>query len=95
MARNPYPPSRYKRNKYLGKRVKDTGKPGLDNLSEVERICKAILQDYKKGRISRKTANGRFARLHNAIIKRDSDFKNHPRKMKKALQIIEKYWAKL
>ncbi len=78
---------------YLGHRVRDTGEPGLDSLDEVRRISKAILEDYRKGRIDKKTASGRFARLHNTIIPRDSDFIDL--KKVRALEIIEEYWDKL
>ena len=81
-----------RRTVYLGHRVKDTGKPGLDNLSEVRRISQAILRDYKAGRIDKKTASGRFARLHNTIIPRDPDLKGKRRKAKK---IVKQYWEKL
>ena len=55
---------------YLGWRVKDTGKAGLDSISECERIAKKIYEDYKAGRLIRQEANGRFALLHNTIIPR-------------------------
>jgi len=78
---------------YLGHRVKDTGEPGLDSLDEVRRLSKAILEDYREGRINKKTASGRFARLHNTVIPRDSDFVGL--KKVRALEIIEEYWDKL
>jgi len=84
--------SKKNRNIYLGKRVKDVKKPGLDTLAEVERISKAIINDYKRGRISKKTASGRFARLHNTIIPKDSKLKGKKRKAKK---IVKKYWNML
>lgn len=81
-----------RRNVYLGKRVKDVRKPGLDTLTEVRGICRAILNDYKCGKISKKTASGRFARLHNAIIPRNSKLAG---KKRKAKAIVRQYWRKL
>ena len=48
---------------YLGKRVRDTGRPGLDRPSEFVGIAKAIARDYRSGRISKRTAIGRYALL--------------------------------
>ena len=84
--------SRRRGNVYLGKRVKDTGAPGLDNLSEVRGICKAILADYRSGRISKRTANGRFSLLYNFVIPRDSKLTGKKRDAKK---IVKQYWNKL
>ncbi len=81
-----------RRTYYLGHRVRDVRKAGLDSLKEVEGICKKILADYRAGRISRKSASGRFARLHNAIIPRDSKLKG---KVRKAKAIVQKYWNKI
>ena len=77
---------------YLGHRVKDTGEAGLDSLREVEDICKAILNDYRKGRLTKKEASGRFARLHNTIIPRDKSLRG---KVRKAKAIVKKYWKEL
>lgn len=38
--------------KYLGRRVKDRGQKGLDSAREFYDIIKAILRDYKAGRIT-------------------------------------------
>ena len=81
-----------KRNVYLGKRVPDRGSPGLDQLSEVRGICRAILSDYRHGRISKRTANGRFSLLYNFVIPRDSKLQGKKRKAKK---IVKEYWSKL
>ena len=78
---------------YLGHRVKDTGEPGLNSLREVEGIAKKIYEDYKKGRLTKEEANGRFARLHNTVLPKDSDFKGE--KLEKAQEIVKKYWHKL
>lgn len=80
------------RNIYLGKRVKDVRKPGLDSLKEVKGISQAILRDYRSGKIDKKTASGRFARLHNTVIPKDSKLKGKKRKAKK---IVKEYWHKL
>ena len=85
-------PSKYKRLKYLGKKVADVEGCGLDTLKEVEEICKAIIKDYEAGRIDKRTANGRFARLCNCIIPRNSKLVG---KKRKAKSICRKYWNKL
>jgi len=84
-----------RKNVYLGTdpRVPDIGKPGLDSLIEIGWICDAIIQDYEQGKITKKQASGRFARLHNTVIPRDADFKGL--KKKEALEIVEEYWDKL
>jgi hypothetical protein len=56
--------SRRRRNKYLGRRVRDTGLKGLDQPREYRGIIKAILEDARRGRISRKTAMGRLLLLY-------------------------------
>ena len=80
------------RNVYLGKRVRDVGRPGLDEIREVEGICKAILEDYESGRIDKRTANGRYSLLYNVIIPKDDKLKG---KKKRAKQIVKLYWQKL
>jgi len=55
---------RSKRYKYLGKRVKDVGKKGLDKISEYRGILRAIIKDLKSGKISKKTARGRLLLLY-------------------------------
>ena len=56
--------ARRNRNKYLGKRVRDTGLKGLDRPREYRDIMKAILDDARKGRIKRSTARGRLLLLY-------------------------------
>jgi len=51
------------RFKYLGKRVKDIALEGLDSPSEFYGILKAIIHDYKRGRITKSTARGRLLLL--------------------------------
>ena len=80
-------------NIYLGKRVKDTGKKGLDKLSEVRGIARNILKDYRKKRISYKTAMSRM-NLLTLIVSRDSDFQKGSKKTR-AKRIIERYRKRL
>jgi len=75
---------------YLGHRVPDSKKPGLDNPSEVKGITQKVLQDYKKGRISYKTAMSRL-NLLKLIVKKDSDFRGK----RKAYKIIDHAREKL
>jgi hypothetical protein len=49
--------------KYLGKRVKDTGLKGLDKPREFRGIARAIVRDFRKGKIGEKTARGRLLLL--------------------------------
>ena len=51
------------RYKYLGRRIKDKGKKGLDRPSEFLGIARAIVRDRKAGKISKATARGRLALL--------------------------------
>lgn len=55
-----------RRNKYvyLGKRVRDISKRGLDSPSEFRGIKNAIIRDVKSGRIDKKTARGRLLLLY-------------------------------
>ena len=59
---------------YLGHRVPDTGKPGLDSAKEDKAIARAILKDYESGRIDKRTATSRLNLLE-LIIKKDKDMK--------------------
>jgi hypothetical protein len=81
------------RNVYLGKRVPDRGEKGLDTLSEVRDICKAILEDYKKKRIPYATAMRRLVFLETTVIPRDSKMSGE--KKKKALRIVDEYKKRL
>lgn len=58
-----------KRRIYLGKKVKDIGKNGLDKPSEYMAIAREILGDYKKGRIKPATARGRLLLLFHLVDK--------------------------
>ena len=71
---------------YLGKRVPDTGKKGLDNLKEVEGITNAILRDYQSGKIPRSLAATRL-NLLKLVVMRDSDFKGAKRR--EAIEIVD------
>lgn len=78
---------------YLGKRVKDVGKKGLDRASEVEGICKAIISDYKRGKIDYKTAMARLNFLQTTVIPRDKKMSSTEKK--RALSIVRKYKKRL
>ena len=77
---------------YLGHRVKDTGEAGLSSVAECERIAKKIYYDWKQGRLTKKEASGRFARLHNAVIPRSKKLRG---KVRKAKEAVRKWWRKL
>jgi len=81
-----------RRNVYLGKRVPDVGKKGLDSLVEVEGIVEAILEDAELGRIPKKKAVKRMS-LMKLVVMRDSDFKGAKRR--KAIQIVDEGREKL
>jgi len=77
--------SRSRRNKYLGTRVPDIGKPGLDTLTEVKGIVKAIIEDVKNHRIAYKKGMSRMNFL-SLIVSRSNDF--YGRKERRAQEII-------
>jgi hypothetical protein len=60
-------------NVYLGSRVEDRGKEGLDSISEVADIAEAIIEDCVSGRISYRTAMSRMNLLE-LVVSRDKDF---------------------
>jgi hypothetical protein len=60
-------------NVYLGTRVEDRGKEGLDTISEVADIAEAIIEDCVSGRISYRTAMSRMNLLE-LVVTRDKDF---------------------
>ncbi len=66
-----------RRYKYLGRRVKDRGKKGLDSASEFYGIMKAIIRDWKAGRISAKTARGRLLLLYRLSFKKNNSKIQH------------------
>lgn len=76
-----------KRNKYLGKRVPDIGRPGLDTLTEVKGIVKAIIEDVKKHRITYRKGMSRM-NLLSLIVSRSKNFRG--RKGKRAEEIINR-----
>ncbi|WP_297499448.1 hypothetical protein [Thermococcus sp.] len=78
-----------KRYKYLGRRVKDRGKKGLDSASEFYDITKAIMRDWKAGRISAKTARGRLLLLYHLSFKKNNSKIKHL--SNKTLQRIRKH----
>ena len=77
---------------YLGKRVKDRPVKGnLDHLSELREIRDAIIKDFKRGRISQRTAQGRMLLLYR-IAKKDKDFEG---KRRRAEAIVKKGFKEL
>ena len=54
---------------YLGRRVPDVKKKGLDSVKEYRGIANAIVQDCKKHRISLRTAQGRLLLLYRLVDK--------------------------
>ncbi|WP_048151253.1 hypothetical protein [Palaeococcus ferrophilus] len=69
--------SRKPRYKYLGKRVKDRGKNGLDSASEFYDMIKAIMRDYKAGRITGRMARGRLLLLYRLSFKKNNSKIQH------------------
>lgn len=51
-------------NVYLGRRVPDTGRKGLDNLNELRGIIRAIIDDVRRGRISPQLGMRRMVLLY-------------------------------
>jgi len=84
---------RKRENVYLGKRVPDIGKPGLDALKEVRGIAKSIYRDYESGVIDKTLALKRLALLK-LVVMRDHDFQD-PDKRTKALRTINYYMRKI
>ena len=87
------------RYKYLGRRVKDRGKKGLDSASEFYDIMKAIERDYKAGRISARTARGRLLLLYRLSFKKNNSKIRHlsnstlqriRRRIKKLMEEVKK-----
>lgn len=74
-------------NVYLGKTVPDIGRPGLDELAEVKGIALRILEDYRAGDITYRTAMSRL-NLLTLIVTKDSDF-DDPEKERNAKEFIE------
>jgi len=74
---------------YLGHRVKDTRKPGLDTLTEVRGIALAIKRDYKNGRISRRKAMARL-NLLTLIVKKTNKLSGKKRQAYKIIRQVKK-----
>lgn len=82
-----------KNYKYLGKKVEDIGKKGLDNIKEYYDIANAIIEDYKKGRISKRVAEGRLLLLYRLSFKKNNKkIENIPNEK---LTKLRKYLKKL
>jgi len=73
------------RNTYLGTRVKDIGRPGLDTLTEVKGITAAVIKDVKDGKITYRTGMSRL-NLLTLIVSRSKRFKG--RRERRAQEII-------
>ncbi|MEM5821040.1 MAG: hypothetical protein QXP34_01825 [Candidatus Aenigmatarchaeota archaeon] len=58
------------RTVYLGKRVRDVRKKGLDSVSEFYGIMREIMKDYRSGRIDAKKARGRLLLLYLLTFRR-------------------------
>ncbi|MEM4460650.1 MAG: hypothetical protein QXY70_00755 [Nanopusillaceae archaeon] len=58
------------RTVYLGKRVRDVRKKGLDSISEFYGIMREIMRDYRLGRINAKKAKGRLLLLYLLTFRR-------------------------
>ena len=61
---------------YLGRKVEDVGEEGLDTVEECRKIADAILEDYREGRISYRTAMSRLNLLE-LIAERNSKFTSY------------------
>lgn len=58
--------------KYLGKKVKDIKEKGLDSVKEFYDIANAVMRDYKKKKISKRTARGRLLLLYRLSFKKNN-----------------------
>ena len=63
--------------KYLGKKVKDRGRKGLDSAKEFYDIIRAIVRDYRGGIISKETARGRLLLLYRLSFKKNNSKIKH------------------
>ena len=63
--------------KYLGRKVKDRGKKGLDSAKEFYDMIKAIVRDYKSREISKETARGRLLLLYRLSFKKNNSKIKH------------------
>ena len=61
---------------YLGRKVEDVGEEGLDTVEECRKIADAILEDFREGRISYRTAMSRLNLLE-LIAERNSKFTSY------------------
>jgi hypothetical protein len=82
--------------KYLGRRVRDIGRKGLSNKSEFINIARLIVEDYRKGRISFRTADGRLLLLYRLTYKKNnSNLDLSPRATEEVRRYIESKRAEL
>ncbi|MEM1698074.1 MAG: hypothetical protein QXG48_05410 [Thermofilaceae archaeon] len=66
---------------YLGKRVRDIRNKGYDTPIEGKRIADAIVEDYRRGRISYRTAMSRLNLLE-LITKKNSKLRSGKREVR-------------
>lgn len=79
-----------KGNLYLGREVRDVGKPGLSDVSEVAGILRELQEDLDHG-ISKRTIAGRTYVLYMAVL-RSKEFT--PEEKKEAIEMINDFRIK-
>lgn len=75
---------------YLGREVRDIGKPGLSDIEEVAAILRELQEDYDRG-VSKKTINSRTWVLFMAVLKSKS---MDPVTKEKAIKMINDFREK-
>lgn len=76
---------------YLGREVRDVGKPGLDSVEEVKGILRELEEDLEQG-ISRRTINSRTRVLFLAVLRSKKMSKEDKLK---AIEAINEFRKKL
>ncbi len=84
-----------RKNVYLGRKVRDVKPKGLSHLKEVKSIARAIIRDYKKGRISYRKAMSRMNLLSLAAKKASRHARFTWRSAKKVIDGFRKRLMKL
>lgn len=83
-----------RRNVYLGRKVKDVKPRGLTHLKEVRGIARAILRDFKAGRISYRKAMSRLNLL--SLVAKKAARKKHVKfKWSTAKRVIDGFRKRL
>ena len=75
---------------YLGREVRDVGKPGLSDIEEVAAIIRELQEDYDHG-VPKRTINARTWVLFMAVLKSK---RMDPETKKKAINMINDFRAK-